>query len=259
VRGEWRSQATLFGLPVVHVKWRGTPDRVAIGIVAVGPVACGVVAIGWLGALGPIACAPFMAVGLLFGAGLLRLGWLGGSHGLAAIALWFSVGVLFLGAASDLWERLRRFFRGPIVCGRVVAKATVRELTSSTDCVQYDVSSFGHQRGCDFEVVPHDGSPPVYVPTEELQLVLRQRAGYLYVGWIAPGDTVAIIGEIETRADPTGAPHGYRQPPLRRVLVRAAVTDYDVGLTRSLLVGWFLLALAYLGGAVVATGLLLGR
>jgi len=257
VRGEWRSKATLFGLPVVHVKWRGTPDRVASGIVAVGPVACGVVAIGWLGALGPIACAPFMAVGLVFGAGLVRLGWLGGSHGLAAIPIWFIVGVLFLGAASDLWERLGRFFRGPIVGGRVVAKDTVRELTSSTDCVQYDASRIGHQRGCDFEVAPHDGSEPVFVLTEKLELVLRQRPGYVDLGWIAPGDAVAIIGEIETRADPAGPPHGYRQPPLRRVLVRGTVTDYDVGLTRSLLIGWFLLAAAYLGGVLAAICLLL--
>lgn len=74
---EYKSERTLFGLPLVHIngKWGGT----AKGVVAVGFKACGVVSVG------------FLSMGV-FSAGCLSLG----AVSLGALAL----GVLTLGAVS---------------------------------------------------------------------------------------------------------------------------------------------------------------
>ena len=85
---EYRSRATLFGLPLVHVVmgWSVNPEtgrpRVAKGIIAVGHVAFGVVAIGGVavGALSfgglaiGLAAAGGLAVGVLLALGGLAIG-----------------------------------------------------------------------------------------------------------------------------------------------------------------------------------------
>ncbi len=49
---EYKSQATLFGLPILHVCFKFRPNRVPVpakGIIAIGQFACGVVAISQFG------------------------------------------------------------------------------------------------------------------------------------------------------------------------------------------------------------------
>jgi tRNA A-37 threonylcarbamoyl transferase component Bud32 len=88
---DYRSKATLFGLPLVHVASGPDPttgrERVAKGIIAIGGRAQGVVAIGGL-AMGGLAFGG-MAIGVLaFGGGAIGLVSFGG----AAIALLLALG-----------------------------------------------------------------------------------------------------------------------------------------------------------------------
>jgi hypothetical protein len=88
---EWRSQAELFGLPLIHVAYgydskTGLP-RVAKGIIAIGNIALGVFALGGLAAGG-------FAIGGL-GLGLFVLGGIavgGVALGGMALAVFFAVG-----------------------------------------------------------------------------------------------------------------------------------------------------------------------
>jgi len=63
---EYKSQATLFGLPLLHVAFKYRPNRVPVvarGIIAIGQFGCGVVTISQFGlgifSLGQIAIAGF--------------------------------------------------------------------------------------------------------------------------------------------------------------------------------------------------------
>lgn len=88
---EFKSQATFFGLPLVHIAQGLDPQtgrpRVARGIIAVGNVAVGVIAVGGV-ALGGFAVGG-LAVGVLalggFAAGFAALGGM-------ALALWLAMG-----------------------------------------------------------------------------------------------------------------------------------------------------------------------
>ncbi|HWI59797.1 MAG TPA: serine/threonine-protein kinase, partial [Bacillota bacterium] len=86
---DYRSKATLWGLPLVHVATGLDPQtgkrRIATGIIAIGNVARGVVAVGGL-AMGGIACGGLALGGVAFGGlglGLIALGGLALALGVA--------------------------------------------------------------------------------------------------------------------------------------------------------------------------------
>lgn len=105
---EWRTQAALFGLPLIHVAVGGDPAKgrmrgVAKGIIAIGDVAVGVLAIGGA-AFGGITLGGFSlglasiggaAIGILFGLGGLATGYV--AFGGLAIG-YYAMGGLALGA-----------------------------------------------------------------------------------------------------------------------------------------------------------------
>jgi hypothetical protein len=86
---EFKSDATLFGMPLIHYTYGRSPEtgrRVcAKGVIAVGRLACGIIAIGHA-SMGIVAIGQ-LAIGLLFGLGQL-------STGLAAVAQ-MALGVYF--------------------------------------------------------------------------------------------------------------------------------------------------------------------
>ncbi len=94
---EYRSKATLFGVPLVHIAQGFDPQtgrqRVARGIIAIGNVAIGVVALGGV-AIGGIAVGG-MAVGLLalagMAAGVIALGGM-------SLAAWLALGGMAISA-----------------------------------------------------------------------------------------------------------------------------------------------------------------
>jgi hypothetical protein len=62
---EYRSSATLFGLPVVHISFKYRPNRapvVAKGILAIGQFACGVITISQFG-VGVVSISQFTVAG----------------------------------------------------------------------------------------------------------------------------------------------------------------------------------------------------
>jgi len=62
---EYKSQATLFGLPLVHVSFKYRPNRapvVAKGIIAIGQFACGIVTISQFG-IGVFSVSQFTVAG----------------------------------------------------------------------------------------------------------------------------------------------------------------------------------------------------
>ena len=102
---EWKTQATLFGLPLVHVAGGWDPSgrrRVAKGIVAVGDIAIGVLALGGA-AFGGVALGGFSlglasvggaAIGILLGMGGLATGYVA----LGGLAIgYYAMGGLALG------------------------------------------------------------------------------------------------------------------------------------------------------------------
>jgi hypothetical protein len=86
---EWRSKASVWGYPLVHVAWgrdRQGRRRVARGVVAVGQFAVGLVAVAQFG------------VGILFGLGQMVVGLTGIAQ--VAVALLFSVGQVAVGVVA---------------------------------------------------------------------------------------------------------------------------------------------------------------
>ncbi len=84
---EWRSQAEVCGIPLVHIAWGRTPEgklRVAKGIIAIGQFGIGVITIAQFGigllfslgqfSAGCIAVAQF-ALGIQFGLGQFAVGY----------------------------------------------------------------------------------------------------------------------------------------------------------------------------------------
>jgi hypothetical protein len=62
---EYKSDATILGLPLLHISFRYRPDRVPVpakGIIAIGQFACGVVTISQFG-LGVISLGQFTVAG----------------------------------------------------------------------------------------------------------------------------------------------------------------------------------------------------
>jgi hypothetical protein len=62
---EYKSKATMFGLPVLHISFKYRPDRVPVpakGIIAIGQFACGLVTISQFG-LGLISLGQFTIAG----------------------------------------------------------------------------------------------------------------------------------------------------------------------------------------------------
>lgn len=153
---EYRSAATVFGLPLVHVRFApprpGAPP--AMGIIAVGDQAVGVIAAGGMAvgiislggasaglvslggasfgllALGGVAIGPVAfggaAIGILAGGGV-AFGWLGAVGGLAA-AHDFALGALALGAHENDAAALGFFARlraGPIIKTLLLAIAVL--------------------------------------------------------------------------------------------------------------------------------------
>lgn len=102
---EYKSKATLMGLPLIHISQGFTPEgrlRVARGFIAIGNVAVGVVAIGGA-ALGIFAiagvglgliCLAGIAVGLFAGIGGMAVGYI--AVGGLALGI-YSIGGLALG------------------------------------------------------------------------------------------------------------------------------------------------------------------
>jgi hypothetical protein len=111
----YRSQQTLFGLPLVHVAWGIDPatgrPRVAKGILAVGPVAYGVIAVGF-SAWGLCPCG--LVAGGFWTTGLFAVGfWAVGlvaagfqAVGLLALASWHTVGLVAAGPSPIGLERI---------------------------------------------------------------------------------------------------------------------------------------------------------
>lgn len=62
---EYKSEATLFGIPILHISFKYRPDRTPVpakGIIAVGQFACGVVTISQFG-LGVFSLSQFTMAG----------------------------------------------------------------------------------------------------------------------------------------------------------------------------------------------------
>lgn len=94
---EYKSEATLFGLPVIHVNTGGRySNRVAKGIIAIGDVSFGVISLGGVG----IGLFTFGGVGI----GLIGLGGIGiGVIGIGGIAVgWHAIGGIAVGISSAL-------------------------------------------------------------------------------------------------------------------------------------------------------------
>lgn len=131
---QWRSEAELFGLPLIHIAVGPDPSTgrmrgVARGIVAIGDIAVGVLALGGA-AFGGVAIGGFSlglgalggaAVGVLLGIG----GFATGYAALGGLAIgYYAMGGLALGAHvvgsnvqdPEALEFFRRFL-GPVVDG----------------------------------------------------------------------------------------------------------------------------------------------
>jgi predicted Ser/Thr protein kinase len=113
---DYRTRQTLFGLPLVHVTWGIDPatgrQRVAKGIVAVGPVAIGVIAVGF-SAWGLFPCGlvagGFAPVGILLAVGFWAVGLAAAGFqavGLLALAFWHAIGLVAAGPSPIGLERI---------------------------------------------------------------------------------------------------------------------------------------------------------
>lgn len=89
---EFKSYASLFGLPLVHFTYGRCPETgrrvIAKGIIAVGRLACGVIAIGHA-SLGLVAVGQ-LALGIIFGLGQLSTGITAVAQ--FAISMYFGLG-----------------------------------------------------------------------------------------------------------------------------------------------------------------------
>lgn len=125
---EYRSQASLFGWPLVHVIYGASDNatlrpargllafgNVAIGLVAFGGIAVGGIALGGI-ALGPVALGG-VAIGLLLGAGGIATGyWALGGVALGAAAIGGVALGAVLGPAAGSLPRLTRPPTSPASC-----------------------------------------------------------------------------------------------------------------------------------------------
>lgn len=111
---EYKSERTLFGLPLVHIngKWGGT----AKGIVAVGFKACGVVSVGFL-SMGVLSagCLSLGAVSL----GALALGVL--TLGAVSVGLLLALGAVAAGFVAYGAAAFGGFAAGAFACAKYVA------------------------------------------------------------------------------------------------------------------------------------------
>src|SRR5579871_1563423 len=101
---DFRSQTTLFGLPLVHIATGFDPlsgrRRVARGIIAMGDLAIGVLALGG-GAIGGIALGGGAIVVIALGGGAIGLLFALGGAAVGAIAVGgAAVGIVALGGAA---------------------------------------------------------------------------------------------------------------------------------------------------------------
>lgn len=89
---EFKSYASLFGLPLVHFTYGRCPETgrrvIAKGVIAVGRLACGVIAIGHA-SLGLVAIGQ-LALGIIFGLGQLSTGTMAVAQ--FAIGIYFGLG-----------------------------------------------------------------------------------------------------------------------------------------------------------------------
>jgi hypothetical protein len=122
-RYEYKSSATIFGMPFVHIVYGpgyGGITKPAKGFIAIGNIAIGVIAIGGfavgiitLAGIGlGVACLAGMALGVLFGAGGIATGYIaigGIAIGVYAIG-GLSIGTHTLHNDPQLREYLRSFF-----------------------------------------------------------------------------------------------------------------------------------------------------
>jgi hypothetical protein len=94
---EFKSHATLFGLPLIHYTYGRCPETgkrvMAKGIIALGRFACGFIAIGHI-SFGLVAIGQ-IAIGLIFGLGQLSTGL--AAAGQVAIAAFLGLGQLATG------------------------------------------------------------------------------------------------------------------------------------------------------------------
>ena len=94
---EFKSHATLFGLPLIHYTYGKNPETgrrvLAKGIIAVGRLACGFIAIGHI-SFGLVAIGQ-IAIGLVFGLGQLSTGL--AAIGQLAIAAYLGLGQIAAG------------------------------------------------------------------------------------------------------------------------------------------------------------------
>lgn len=111
---EYKSERTLFGLPLVHIngKWGGT----AKGVVAVGFKSCGVVSVGFL-SMGVLSagCLSLGAVSL----GALALGVL--TLGAVSVGLLLALGAVAAGFVAYGAAAFGGFAAGAFACARYVA------------------------------------------------------------------------------------------------------------------------------------------
>lgn len=111
---EYKSERTLFGLPLVHIngKWGGT----AKGVVAVGFKACGVVSVGFL-SMGVLSagCLSLGAVSL----GALALGVL--ALGAVSVGLLLALGAVAAGFVAYGAAAFGGFAAGAFACAKYVA------------------------------------------------------------------------------------------------------------------------------------------
>lgn len=86
---EYRSKLEIFGIPLVHMVWQ--KNKVAKGIIAVGPIALGVIAIGGIG-IGLVSLAA-LSLGLIFSLGSLSISALY-AFGIINFSLHLAAGVI---------------------------------------------------------------------------------------------------------------------------------------------------------------------
>lgn len=114
---EWKTEATIFGLPLIHVAiGRDTKTgrlRVARGIIAVGQFAVGLITIAQFG------------IGLLFGLGQVTVGIL--AAGQAALGIYFGIGQFATGMTAVGQLALGRYVLAQVGFGEHVWSAGIKD------------------------------------------------------------------------------------------------------------------------------------
>jgi len=120
---EFKTNATLLGLPVIHYTYGRCPETgrriCAKGIIAVGRIACGVIAIGHA-SMGLIAIGQ-LAIGLIFGLGQLTTGI--GAVGQAAFGIAFGLGQLATGFVAIGQFAIGKYVLAQVGVGEYVLSA----------------------------------------------------------------------------------------------------------------------------------------